>query len=326
MTNSQFPNLTPKIVLVLTPIAHIPLVEQELGKIGELQFELSGNPLRVARAVEFADYIFTNPNKNSVVLGPETLGIARKLKAICTASTGLTHIDQDYLKEKGIDLLSLREERSLLAHLPSTAELAAGLTLLGLRNLSPAIESTRDGDWNYEPYIGRQLGGMTVGVVGLGRLGAMFAKYMLGFGATVGFFDPNVPAREGLRKHMTLESLISESDVLSLHAHVNESSTGMISSSSLQGAKPNVVIVNTARGELVDEVALLDFLQRNQDAKYIADVISHEHQGLRSSPLFPKLGSQILLTPHVGGMTIEGQRRAFLHAAKLLTTYEAQLQ
>lgn len=308
-------------ILILTPLHDLPLVVNELKSFGNLIYEHSGDIKLVGEKIQVADYIFTNPNKNTVFLGNDLLKNAQRLRAISTASTGLTHIDQECLKRTGVALISLREAKELLKDLPSTAELAVGLTFLGLRNLFSAVLSTSRGEWDYEKYVGKQLGGKKVGVVGMGRLGNMYAKFMRGLGAEVAYYDPYVEKFEDFPRFEFFSDLVEWVDILSLHAHVNSSSSKMLNKDILNFAKSDITIINTARGELVDEVELIEFLSKNQKAKYLADVYTDEHLEFKASPIFAKLGSQLIITPHIGGMTIEGRAKAFLYAAKSLKVF-----
>ena len=308
--------------LVITPIDHLPTVVAELEAFSILKYELSGDPKRVLEAAKDANYIFTNPNTRAVYLDREIIHRAQHLRAICTASTGQTHIAVDDFHEAGVAIVSLREEYELLEQLPSTAELALALSLAGLRRIFPAMQSTLRNEWNYLDFYGSQVKGSCVGVVGLGRLGRMYASFMSALGADVRYFDPWVQ-NPNFAREKTLESLVKSADVLSLHAHVNQTSFGMINASSLNEAKPDLILVNTARGELVNERDIKSFLRANPAALYLSDVLADEHLGVSATPLLSLLGKQVFLTPHVGGMTHQGQAKAFLHAASMLRKFDA---
>lgn len=310
-----------QITLVITPIDHLPAVVAELEMFSTLKYEISGNPERVLEAAQEANYIFTNPNTKAVHLNREILSRAKNLRAICTASTGQTHIAVDDFHSAGVAILSLREEHELLEQLPSTAELALALSLTGLRRLFPAIQSTLRNQWNYLDFYGSQVKGSCVGIVGLGRLGRMYASFMSALGADVRYFDPWVE-NPNFAREKTLASLIRFADVLSLHAHVNASSFEMINASSLNEAKPGLILVNTARGELVNEGDIKSFLNAHPEALYLSDVLADEHLGVSATPLLSLLGKQVFLTPHVGGMTHQGQAKAFLHAASMLRIFD----
>lgn len=307
-------------VLVLTDLSSLPEVTATLSKIGELQNSWDKSDRELRSLIQEADYIFTNPNKRTVFLGEAALSSASKLRAICTASTGLTHIDIPYCSSRGIEIISLREERELLKSLPSTAELALGLTLNALRNIIPSSLDVKLGNWDYRVWMGSQLRGQAVGVIGLGRLGTMYAKMVHSLGSEVYYFDPFVDDSTFAKKVDSLEELFSVCRVVSLHAHVTEESKSIISSSILKSAKPDLILINTARGELVEEEAVLNFIRSNPNSGYFTDVLANEHLGPFESPVVAesKLNARVVVTPHVGGMTHEGQRLAYSHASKLL--------
>lgn len=310
-------------VLVLTDLSGLPEATATLSKIGELQnaWDKSGRELR--HLIQQADYIFTNPNKRTVFLGEAALSNAADLKVICTASTGLTHIDVPYCSSRGIEIISLREERELLKNLPSTAELALGLTLSALRNIIPSSLDVQLGNWDYRVWMGSQLRGQAVGVVGLGRLGGMYAEMIHSLGSEVFFYDPFVDNSSIAKKVDSLEDMVRVCRVVSLHAHVTDESKSIIGGSILRSAKSDLVLINTARGELVDENAVLNFIRSNPNSAYYTDVLASEHLGPLESPVVAesKLNSRVVVTPHVGGMTFEGQKLAYSHAARMLLTW-----
>ena len=307
-------------VLILTDISGLPEVVKTLSSIGELIFGYDLPKPLLEELVGEVDYIFTNPNKSTIFLDENVLRSADRLKIICTASTGLTHIDTGYCDSKGIRVLSLREERSVLLQLPGTAELALALSLIGLRNVVSSFRSVTEGHWDYRNWIGSQMKGQTVGILGMGRLGSMYAHFCDQMGAKVSYFDPSPKSDAGTyRKLSSVKELFQENRVVSLHAHVNSETERVISQEVLEAANPKLILVNTARGELLDEQALVAFLKNNSESQYLADVISNEHD-LLNSPIYKFIGqsSQVLITPHIGGMTLEGQSIAYLHAAKKL--------
>lgn len=308
-------------ILILTDISGLPEVRGELEAVGSL---VDGYDLATKEVQDFldtVDYVFTNPNKASVNLDQSTLGSARNLKAICTASTGLTHIDQAYCQAKSIRVLSLRDEKDFLRSLPSTAELAIALSLMGLRNLPRAIRAVESANWDYRPLIGSQFRGQTVGVVGLGRLGSIYAHSASALGARVLYFDPNV---EDLKyeKIESLDLLVELCRIVSIHAHAEEGAPPILGRDALKRAREDLVLVNTSRGEVVDELSILEFLDRNPRSQYLADVLANESD-FKDNVLFKEslVSPQITLTPHIGGMTLEGQSRAYLLAAKKLTAF-----
>jgi phosphoglycerate dehydrogenase-like enzyme len=311
--------------LVITPIEHIAGVEDILKSFYELTIFEDPTIDEVIRVIKDYDTIFTNPNKSKIFLGPQVLDYASKLKVIATASTGTNHIDKDYAKQKGIQVLSLTEERHIIETISSTAEHAFALTLSSLRKVVNSHNEALLGEWDYTRYIGRQMDYLTIGVIGYGRLGSLYTRYCKAFGSEIIVFDPYKAIRDNdVNQVDNLEALIKVSDVISLHVHVNEETTGMINKSLFDKMKNDVLIVNTSRGEIINETDLVEFLSNNENALFATDVLTNEIKNRENSPLFKfvkEVTNQVTLTQHIGGMTKEAQQIAYCHAAKLLNQY-----
>ena len=315
--------MLPKI-LVITPVKHILGVEKKLKKIGNVTFMDDPNTGEVLEIIEKYNAIFTNPNKSKIYLDNSVFCRAKNLKVICTASTGTNHINKEQAKEHGIKVISLTEEREVIEKITSTAEHAFALVLSSVRNIPAASQSVSNGEWNYEKFIGRQMNKMTIGVIGYGRLGSIFAGYCLSFGCKVLVYDPYKKLKEkGIEQLKELRDLISKSDIVSIHVHVNEETIELINESSLKHAKKDVLIINTSRGEVINETDAVDFLKSNTKAKIASDVLTDEINNRLKSALYKySIGnSQVTLTPHIGGMTKDAQEIAYNHAANLLGKY-----
>lgn len=312
-------------ILVITPVRHIDGVSAVLEGIGEVRYLEAPTLQQVVSAVGEYDAIFTNPNKSNVFLGRDVIEAGRRLSAICTASTGLAHIDVAFARERGVAVLSLTEERAVIDSISSTAEHAFALMLAAVRRIPQAFDHVRQGGWDYTPFIGRQLDHLTAGIVGYGRLGSKFGRYAAAFFRRVLAYDPYVPGRRDGVEACDLETLLRESDVISVHVHLTAETRGMIGPAWFARMKPGVVLVNTARGEVFDEPALIEFLHTHPDARLAADVIANEIDGKQSSPLieYARRAPVVILTPHIGGMTVEGQRMAYTHAASMLARHFA---
>tara|TARA_Y200000002_G_scaffold364575_1_gene353702 strand:- start:481 stop:1443 length:963 start_codon:yes stop_codon:yes gene_type:complete len=310
-------------ILVITPVSHISGVSDILKNTGQVDFFDDPSLEEVKSIVHKYDAIFTNPNKSKVFLGEEVLQLATNLKVIATASTGTNHIDKTLAKELNIEILSLTEEREVINRISSTAEHALALTLATLRNIPKSFQSVESGEWDYTKFIGRQLSHLTVGVIGFGRLGSLYSKYCNAFGSDVLVYDPYVDIPGPYITSDSLDRLFIESDVISLHVHVNEETEGMIDSSFFEVAKEDVLIINTSRGDLINEVDLVNFLKKNKNARYSTDVIANEVKDKSKNPILDYLkgSDQIIVTPHIGGMTREAQEIAYTHAASLLENF-----
>ena len=313
-----------KNILVITPIKHIDGVSDKLEEVGNVTIIEDPSLNEILNIVDNYEAIFTNPNKSNVFIGKELLDAATNLKVVCTASTGTNHIDKKYAKIKEIDIISLTEERSIINKISSTAEHAFALMLSSLRKIPQGFESAKSGSWDYEPFIGRQINYLTIGVIGFGRLGSKFCKYAKSFGASVLAYDPYKKIDQPNYKQVDLDHLITHSDVISIHVHVSEETIGMINKNYFDMMKSNVLIVNTSRGDILNEKDLIGFFKKHPNANYATDVLANEIiDKKKDNPIlnFANKSNQILVTPHIAGMTVEGQMIAYNHAAKLLKDF-----
>jgi phosphoglycerate dehydrogenase-like enzyme len=311
-------------ILVITPVRHIIGVPEVLESAGEVTYMDDPSVEEVISVINGYDAIFTNPNKSKVFIGKDILDAAKTLKVICTASTGTNHIDKSYVAKLGLPILALTEEREVINRISSTAELAFSLTLASLRHVVKSHQAVLEGEWNYEKYIGRQMNYLTIGSIGYGRLGSMYSKYCKAFDSRVLVYDPyKEVGDQGIEQVDNLEYLLQESDVIAIHVHVTEETIGMIDEACFDMMKKDVVLVNTARGDMVNELDLVSFLQSNPDARIATDVLADEIINRENSPLlkYALESEQVIITPHIGGMCREAQEIAYGHAAKRLLNY-----
>lgn len=311
-------------VLVITPIKHIEAVFDGLKDFADITYMPEAGSHDVAQAICDQEALFTNPNKSKVFIGKQIMDSARRLLCICTASTGTNHIELDYAKSHGIAVLALTEERETINKISSTAEHAFALTLAALRKVPQGFQSVRQGSWNYEPFIGRQFDYLTVGVIGYGRLGRYYSRYCSCLGAKVTVYDPyKTVGDDRISQVKDLDELITTADIISLHVHVTEETLGLINEALLAKMKSSVLIVNTSRGDVVNESNLVDFLEKNPEAGYATDVLAREITNKEDSAVleYAMKSDQVLITPHIGGMTVEGQYIAYNRAVSLLREY-----
>jgi D-3-phosphoglycerate dehydrogenase len=164
--------------------------------------------------------------------------------------------------------------------------------------------------------MGRQIKDLNIGIIGYGRLGKMMYKYCRSFGAKVMVYDPyvtNIACN-------SLENMISNADVISLHVHVTPETKYMINKEILGYCKKSPYIINTSRGEIVNETDIVNALKLGLISGYGADVVENEFDDLTKSPIIKAMnaGENIIVTPHTGGMTVEGQTRAYKWAINKL--------
>ena len=302
-------------ILCLTPIEHLDGVFEYLQSFGRVDC-LTDSPANVIRDVVATlnyDVIFCNPNKQNYMLDEYILKHFNG--TILTASTGLNHINTNYCEQKGIKVLSHKNDIRFLNDLPSTAELAFGLMCSMLRNIPSGFDDVKKGNWDYDSHMGHQLKGKKVGIIGYGRLGTMMMDYCFGFRMIPLPYDP-------YKLYKDFDLLLEESDIISLHVHANDETRHMINKKTLGKMKNNSYIVNTSRGEIVNEHNIVEALRSGKLKGYATDVIEDEYGNRENSPILKgiKEGLNILVTPHVGGMTWEGQQKAYKWAIGKLKT------
>lgn len=239
-----------------------------------------------------------------------------KLKWIATPATGTDHIDLMEAKKRGIMVISLKGETTFLKTITPTAELALGLMIALIRKVLPAHADVIRGNWNRNAFAGHTLAGKTLGIVGYGRLGSMMAAYGKGLGMKVIFTDPNV------KGGVNLAALLKTSDVVSLHVHLSESTMHMIGKNEIAKMKTGAILLNTARGAIVDEKSVIAALRKKKLGGYGADVLEGETAFGRKakSPLiaYAKAHKNVILTPHIGGNTVEAREATDIFIAKKL--------
>jgi D-3-phosphoglycerate dehydrogenase len=253
---------------------------------------------------------------------------ARQLRVIATSSTGTDHLDLAAAAERHITVLSLKNDTEFLDGITATAELAWGLLLAVVRRLPWATAAAFRGDWARDRFRGRQLSGKTLGILGYGRLGRMVAEYGKAFRMKVLACDVRqVRPADGVTM-VDFETLLGQSDVLSVHIHLTEETRGLLDERALARMKPGAVLVNTSRGAIVNEASLLAALESGRLAGAGLDVICGEwDDNLSSHPLirYANAHENLVISPHIGGVTYESQHLAMEHTvAKLLKFLEEQ--
>lgn len=235
------------------------------------------------------------------------------LKLVITASTGTNHIDMDACASSGIDVLSLLDDRDGLNEIRASSEFTFFLILAALRKLHVLAYNIT----GIQPYAnkdalrGNELYGKTVGIIGLGRIGSNIYRWVKAFGANVKhIYDPTVTGT-------TLENVFEGSDIVVISCALNETTIDMIRGSHVRLLKTGAVLVNSARGEIIQENELVDALQERPDLIYATDVLAGETKGHhKNSPLLGM--TNVICTPHVAGLTLESNEKAFRITNKLL--------
>lgn len=260
-------------------------------------------------------------------LDAELIARADRLIVVATPSTGTDHIDKAALQARGIPLLALTTEYALLDSFTATAEGAWGLLLACHRRIPAAFAAACAGDWARTRFTSRQLSGKTLGVLGVGRLGKMVVEYGKAFRMRVLGCDVKELSIPGMEQ-VDFDTLLRESDVISIHVHLNDETRGMLSHDAFARMKDGVVIVNTARGAIIDEAAFLAALESGKVGSAGLDVIDGEWmEGIGRHPLiqYARQHDNLVITPHTASATVESIAGGRIFIAQKLADYLAKL-
>lgn len=242
----------------------------------------------------------------------EVLQGAPSLKVVVRAGTGLDNVDRAAAKECGVEV-----RNTPAANAVSVAELTLGMMLAFERHIVPATLDMRAGRWEKKKYMGRELAGRSLGLVGFGRIGREVALRARAFGMNVVSCDPLIehwPAGFEWVKRVTLDEMLPAADYLSLHVPLTDSTRNVIDAKALARMKADAVLVNCARGGTVDEDALCEALKAGRLRGAALDVFSTEPPG--ALKLFEL--DNVIATPHIGASTDAAQNRAGTEAADIL--------
>lgn len=301
-----------KKIIVITPVVHLEGVVDLLKTKGQVYFEenISKIDLRNFLLKENIDIIVCNPNKQDFKIDKELL-VGTKIKTINSCSTGLNHIDVDYCINNNIIVQSHKNDLELINELPSTAELAFGLMCDLMRHITNSnniVHSTKE--WDYTKFVGNQIKGSNIGILGFGRLGKMMYKFCKAFDANLFVYDPYLD--DSRINCKSISELFMKSDIISIHVHVTDETKGIVNHELLE--KEIKYLINTSRGEIIDENDVITALKNKKLLGYATDVLESEFEDIKKSKFFLLENKKLnlILTPHVGGMTIEGQTKAYL--------------
>lgn len=234
----------------------------------------------------------------------EVLKQGRRLKVVGRAGNGVDNIDIEAATRYGVVVVNTPDSNSI-----SACEQTIALMLASARNLTLANNRVKSGGWGRSEFMGSELYGKTVGIIGLGRIGSMVATRLRAFGMRVIAYDPYIPMerfkRFGAERKATLNELVMEADFITIHTPKTEETIGMVGAEQFRLARPGVRVVNCARGGLIDEQALADALREGKVASAGLDVFSQEP--CENNPLVGF--DNVVVTPHLGATTFEAQHR-----------------
>jgi D-3-phosphoglycerate dehydrogenase len=239
----------------------------------------------------------------------ELLSRAVKLKYYVTATTGSNHIDESFLSARGIPLRTLRDERPALRQITAAAEHSWLLLLACARQLRGAVTHVLHGQWDRTQFPGLMLNGRTLGLIGCGRIGQWMARYAAAFGMRSVGYDPAPEGDIAPIQLASLEEVLAESDIISVHVPLTPATTRMITDAEIARMKDGVIIINTSRGEVLDETAILAGLRAGKIAALGVDVLTAEPPAADHPLLaYAREHDNVTITPHIGGFSPDALR------------------
>ncbi len=273
-----------------------PELKQSLeAQVGEVVYNPTGKPLSAAALIELiADVDGYIAGLDEIT--QDVIGAAAKLKVIARYGVGVDNVDLQAAKSRGVVVTNTPGANSA-----SVAELTVGLILALARNLVPAAIAAGQGGW--PRMSGLTLEGKTVGLIGFGNIGKQVAKRLAGFGCSMiaydVFPDDEFAAAHGVAMG-TIDEVITQADFLSLHCTTVPETRGMVNAAFIEKMKPGAYLINTARGELIDETALLHGLNNGKLAGAALDALLQQPPD-ENHPFLNH--SKVILTPHMGAHT-----------------------
>jgi D-3-phosphoglycerate dehydrogenase len=245
---------------------------------------------------------------------------ATNLKIIVRGGVGLDNIDVPYAQSKGVSVRNTPKASS-----NSVAELALGYMLALARKIPQASMSMTAGEWKKKQLKGGEIAGKTLGLIGFGNIGSLLGKKAAALGMEVIFYDVIAPADPGPAKQVSLETVLTQSDYISLHVPKVPATTNMLNAEAFAKMKDGVFVINCARGGIIDEDALYDALVSGKVAGAALDVYADEKVNPGNAKLFElkdKDGFHLVVgSPHIGASTAEGQARVGAEVAEILVEF-----
>ena len=277
-------------------------VLEELQSLGEC-IDISSSESKNQDLVEEIKDAEIAVIRSATQLTKEIIEKADNLKIIARCGVGVDNIDIEYAKSKDIIVTN-----SPSANLISVVELTIALIINVARKINLSDSHLKDGKWNRREFIGMELSGKQLGIVGFGKAGRLVSERMKSFGMSIAFYDPYIKDWDGPEKSLELDELLSTSDVISIHVIKTKETENLISKDKLDLLKKSAILINTSRGGVVNEDYLIELLRLNKLFGAGLDVYSEEPP--KNIENFADIN--LITTPHIGASTNEAQLKAGL--------------
>jgi len=314
-------------LLVTAPVEFIPKLKRKMIEEFDCDFNYRSNKKELINAIKTNNY-------NAWIVSPcpdyfvdkEIIDLFSSLKIVASPTTGKNHIDFEYLIKKNIKFWCLKGTK-IVNQIYSSSEFTFTLMIATLRKMIQASNSVFDGYWREKEneFRGRELNNLNLGIIGLGRIGNNLAKYSNAFGMNIYGYDPYKDNNlTYINQLQSMKELIKRSDVICICVDLNLETTKLIGKKEFQQMKDGVYLINTSRGEVIDEEQLLVYLKNGKIKGAGLDVISGELVSeIKNHPLvqYAKNNDNLIITPHIAGLTYDSEMKAQTAAYNYVKSY-----
>jgi D-3-phosphoglycerate dehydrogenase len=302
-------------VLITAPIEFLPY-KKELLKRNEIVYAYQSSReeiLNLEKENKFSGWVCSPCPTYSI--NSELLKSFSSLRILATPSTGSNHIDKAYLQRNNIDFYSLKGTE-IVNKIFASSEYTFALLMMVLKKCNPAINSVSEGNWrkSENEFRGHELHNKKIGIVGYGRIGSNLSRYCNAFKMQVCAYDPYVDIYdEWVEVYSSLDKMIQEVDILCPCVHLDQTTQNLINRKRILSMKKGSFIINTSRGEVIDEDAIVEAIKSNHLAGCGLDVIHDEFNTSNKSNKIINasvLNKNLIISPHIAGLTFESETKA----------------
>ncbi len=263
----------------------------EIKKLGSIVYK----PANLENELKDADVLIV---RSATKVSQELIAESQKLKIVARAGVGLDNVDAEACTKRGIKVINTPAASS-----NAVAELVIGLMIAMLRNVQKAHMQMKQKIWDKTNLVGKEIAGKTLGIIGCGRIGSAVAEKAHALGMDIIGFDPH-PRENPLIKFVDIDTLFKNADIITLHVALSEQTKNLINAQNIGKMKNGVYLINTSRGEVIDEDALHEACKSGKIAGAALDVYKQEPYAGRLLEL-----DNVCFTPHLGASTKEAQIR-----------------
>ena len=300
-------------LLVTAPVHFLPAIKEEIIKESDCIFAYGTTKEEVIELVKNTEGWMCSPCP-TYKIDKDILSFANKLRVIGTPSTGSNHIDGLYCQKREIIVTSLKDT-DFVNTIYASSEYTFSLLLAVVRKIPYAFESAKQGCWREveDQFRGIELNGKVLGIIGYGRIGSNVSRYANAMGMNVAAYDPYKTITDSYVTQSNVDDVLGNADIILVCVHLDETTRNMVNNEWFEKMKDGVYFVNTSRGEIIDEGALLHNLQSGKIRAAGLDVISQEFTSdKKSHPIirYAREHDNLIVTPHIAGSSYESEYKA----------------